>query len=414
MLILSHPTGGACARRAALAFQRAGVLGEFWTCLHTPESPVLQRMFPGAYQRLARRTFPSELGPHLHAAPIREIGRLMAAKSALRSLARAEGSPISTDSVYRSLDRRVSRRIETGRFTAVYAFEDGAEESFAVAGRRGMLRFYDLPSGYWRATRDLCTEEAELQPAWASTLLSLRESNAKRDRKDAELEHADIVFVPSQFALRTLERSPGFSAAAVVAPFGVADAEPAETDVDPGSSSRAGTLRVLFAGPLSQTKGLSYLFEAVALLQPGVELTLVGPRPQADCEALTAELRRHRWIASSSPARLRAEIARADVFVLPSIVDGFGSGLLEAMAGNLPIVATSHSAAPDLIQDGKEGFIVPIRSAEAIASVLDRLRSDPAFRLHLGQAAGLRASLYSWFNYEEILTACALTGIARI
>ena len=59
-----------------------------------------------------------------------------------------------------------------------------------------------------------------------------------------------------------------------------------------------------------------------------------------------------------------------DVFVFPSLFEGFGLVLLEAMAMGLPMITTAHTAGPDLLEDGKEGFIVPIRSAEAIAEKL--------------------------------------------
>ncbi|HYD83125.1 MAG TPA: glycosyl transferase family 1, partial [Opitutus sp.] len=171
MILFSHPTGNANVRHAALGLHRAGLLGEFWTCVNYRETPLLRRMLPTSLSRqLGRRTFPTELADSIRTFPLREIGRLLAPRAGLRSLVQHEKGPLSVDAVYRSLDRRVSQRLEDERFTAVYAYEDGARESFRVATRHEKLRIYDLPIGYWRASRAILQEETQREPEWAMTL----------------------------------------------------------------------------------------------------------------------------------------------------------------------------------------------------------------------------------------------------
>ena len=221
MILLSHPTGNANVRHAALGMQRAKLLGEFWTCLNFQDNPVLRRILPGSLSgQMKRRSFPKELSPRMRSFPYREIVRLLAPRAGLRSLVRHETGPFSVDAVYHSLDRKISARLETGRFRGVYAYEDGAEASFQVAGRRGLLKLYDLPIGYWRAARRILTEEAALQPAWASTLTALQDGPGKTERKDSELSQADLVFVASSFTLKTLDESPDFRGTVAVIPYG--------------------------------------------------------------------------------------------------------------------------------------------------------------------------------------------------
>ena len=77
------------------------------------------------------------------------------------------------------------------------------------------------------------------------------------------------------------------------------------------------------------------------------------------------------------------------------------------MAQGLVVIATPHTAAPDLIDDGADGFIVPIRSAEAIAEKLELLAQDPA-RLHeMKQAARRKAQVHSWEVYRRSLVRLA-------
>jgi glycosyltransferase involved in cell wall biosynthesis len=92
-----------------------------------------------------------------------------------------------------------------------------------------------------------------------------------------------------------------------------------------------------------------------------------------------------------------------DVLVLPSLFEGFGLVILEAMAQGLPVITTAHTAGPDVISQGVDGFIVPIRSAEAIAARLDQLASTPNLLREMKQAAQDKAKLQRWENYRESL-----------
>jgi alpha-maltose-1-phosphate synthase len=405
MILLSHPTGNANVRHAALGLQRADLLGEFWTCLNFNENPVLRRILPQSVSgQLRRRSFPKELSPRMHSFPFREIVRLLAPRAGFPSLVRHETGPFSIDAVYHSLDRKISARLASGRFQGVYAYEDGAEESFRVAGRHGFLRLYDLPIGYWRAARNILSEEALREPEWASTLTAIQDGPEKTERKDSELRQADLVFVASSFTLKTLDQAPDFRGTVAVIPYGAPVLDPV-IGADPESKPRSDKLRVLFAGGLGQRKGLSYLFRAIRQLKGAATLTVIGARPAAACAALDRELADVRWIPTCSHAEVLAEMAAHDVFVFPSLFEGFGLVLLEAMAMGLPIITTAHTAAPDLIDDGVEGFIVPIRSSEAIVEKLELLMREPDRQAEMSMRARRRAREHTWERYEQTLAA---------
>jgi starch synthase len=410
MLIFAHPTGNANVRHAALGLFRAGLLDEFWTCLNFRASPLLERVLPGRITRqLRRRSYPDELTAAIRTRPFREVVRLFAPKLGLHGLSQHETGPFSVDGVYRALDRAVARRIRTGKFRAVYAYEDGAAVSFAEARRRGVRTFYDLPIGYWRAARTLLLEEAEREPEWAITLSGNRDSVEKNERKDAELALADVVFVASSYTRQTLNAAHEFKGTVVVVPYGAPELRIPEM---PNAPSRSKKLRVLFVGSLGQRKGLSYLFAACRQLGSAVELTVIGQKPLEPCPVLDRELSAVRWIASCPHQQVLTEMAAHDVFVFPSLFEGFGLVLLEAMAMGLPVITTSHTAGPDLIREGVEGFIVPIRNSLAIAERLERLHRDPARRAEMSHQAQLRARSFTWSGYEETLAACVLRALA--
>lgn len=142
-----------------------------------------------------------------------------------------------------------------------------------------------------------------------------------------------------------------------------------------------------------------------------VQLTVIGRPPPTRCPALEAELSRVRWLPSLPHSGILDEMAMHDVFVFPSLFEGFGLVLLEAMSAGLPIISTPHTAAPDLITDGREGYIVPIRDSITLADRMDRLRRDPELNAEMGNLARLRTAEFTWENYAANLVAAVRSGL---
>jgi glycosyltransferase involved in cell wall biosynthesis len=184
----------------------------------------------------------------------------------------------------------------------------------------------------------------------------------------AEYAAADRIFVPSLFARRTFIEA-GIPAQKMwCLPYGV-NLERWHT-VKVASD---GVFRVVFLGSLSLRKGIHDLlaaFKQVSL--PKSELVLIGSRSPE-----TERLIRHDKLPSNVVLTGRLPhnqvlewFSRSSVFVLPSIEDGFGLVIMEAMACGLPVIATANTGGPGVIEDGINGFVVPIRSPEAIAEKL--------------------------------------------
>ena len=94
-------------------------------------------------------------------------------------------------------------------------------------------------------------------------------------------------------------------------------------------------------------------------------------------------------------------MSRQDVLVFPSLFEGFGLVMLEAMSRGLPVIATAHTAAPDVLTDGEDGFIVPIRSADAIVERLEQLIRDRPRLAAMKRAAREKAATLSWESYRR-------------
>lgn len=90
------------------------------------------------------------------------------------------------------------------------------------------------------------------------------------------------------------------------------------------------------------------------------------------------------------PADLPALLAGADIAVLPSAWEGMSMGMLESMAAGLPVVATDVPGTREVVVDGETGYLVPVRSPEALADRLADLARDPSLRARLGEAGRRR------------------------
>jgi glycosyltransferase involved in cell wall biosynthesis len=400
MILLSHPIGNEFVREALVAFDRAGMLAEFWTAISWNSRSAINRAIPRSIRELfARRSFPESVQSRTRTLPAREVVRLLAGAVGVSS--RHETGTFSIDSVFRALDKKVAQRLaKIDNLRAVYAYEDGALQTFCAARDLGLQRIYDLPIGYWQVGQRIFAEEAEREPEWAPTLTGTLDSSDKLARKDDELRLATRVIVASTFTKQTLADSP-CAATIDIVPYGAPLAVAGEI------SKPSRRLKVLFAGSLGQRKGLSYLLKAVEVLRGDVELTLLGRKAAAGCAPLDAAVRKYRWLPTLSHAAVLREMQNHDVLVLPSLFEGFGLVILEAMAQGTLVITTDHTAGPDIVENETDGFIVPIRSAEAIAEKLELLARDRERVMSMKAAAKRKAQSRGWDRYRNRLAEVA-------
>jgi glycosyltransferase involved in cell wall biosynthesis len=404
MVLLTHPFGNANVRAALEAFQRNDLLARFVTTIawSNKAHPDLSSKVRGALRR--NYDLPAD---KIDIHPLRESVRLVAARLGLKKIIEHEVGWASVDQVWRNLDRGTARRLGRGKYPGVrcvYAYEDCAEQIFLTARERGLRRVYDLPIAFWETANYLLREEAVRYPDWEPTLGATRDSPEKLSRKTRELELAEIVVCPSAFVLNSLPAPMRAEKTCCVVPFGTPACEPMEQKY----ADDARPLRVLFAGGLSQRKGLADLFAAMKMIKSNeIELVVMG--------SLIKPLNWYRQRLPNfiyEPPRPHHEVLRlmkgCDLFVLPSIVEGRALVQQEAMACGLPVIATKNAGADDLIVDGETGFIVPIRSPEAIGEKLDWCARNRSHLAGMGIAAQERASHLTWHAYGD-----AIVGAVR-
>lgn len=410
-VIVSHPTGNANVRNVLRAFAEAQLLAAYQTTVATFPSGFWHEIstLPGLGE-IRRRTYESSLRPMVRTAPIRELTRLAAVRIGLGWLVRKEGGALSIDRVYEVVDRKTAAIAHSTDVRAVYCYEDGAFHTFRAAKALGKKCVYDLPIGYWRGAREILTEEAERRPEWRTTMGGLDDSETKLRRKDDELRLADRILVASTFTKQTLARCPFPIAPVTVIPYGADDASVSTPHQAP--NRRRQRLKVLFVGGLSQRKGIADLFDAVEILSPHVELTVVGRKPAQACATLESVLKKHRWIESLPREIILAEMRAHDVLVFPSLFEGFGLVVTEALSQGLPVITTSHTCGPDVLTEGEDGFIVPIRDPQSIAEKLELLHRDRERLAAMSVAARKKAETLTWESYRQGVVAVVREALA--
>ena len=404
MILLTHPTGNANVRAVLDALERANLLAAFSTTIAWSKNsyPYLSDHIRG---KLRRNYALAAEKIDIH--PLRESVRLIAGPLGLRRLTEHGTGWASMDQVWQSLDRHTARLLRRGKYgpdvRAVYGYEDCAESLFQVARERGLKCVYELPIAYWETAQRLLREEAERYPDWEPTLGGTRDSNEKLARKTRELELAELVICPGDFVLESLPSTARAQKRCVVAPFGTPAIEFSESNP---SANRTGPLRVLFAGAMTQRKGLADVFAAMKMLNSAeIELVVMG---SPVCSLSWYEERFADF--TYEPPRPHQEFLElmrtCDLLVLPSIVEGRALVQQEAMACGLPVIATRNAGAADLIVEGETGFLVPIRAPEALADKISWCAANRPRISGMGIAAQRRARELTWRSYgDKILAA---------
>jgi starch synthase len=407
-VLISHPTGNQNVRNALASLAEREMLAEFWTTIAWDPQSRWNRLLPAGMRMLLERRAYAEVPRELiKCVPWREMVRLGAKPRFLNRLLTSGERPCSIIGVYRHFDGKVGGRVPSLGPDVVFAYEGGARETFREAKRLGIKTIYELTSSYWYWVRNLHIEEAERSPEFAGLLPNLVDSAQHLEWKDEELALADYIFVASEHVRRTLADAVSQEKIRVVHYGAPAIRQRERTATDP-----ARPLRVLFVGGLVQHKGIGYLLDAVDRLGPGVELTLVGRRFQANPRVDEA-VRRWRWFETLPHHRVMEVMMESDVLVLPSLGEGFGLVVTEALACGLPVIVTPNVGASDLVHDGRDGFVVPVGSAELIAERLHALHGDRELLAAMSRRAQASAAEASWESYRcnfreavEAIAAC--------
>jgi len=221
------------------------------------------------------------------------------------------------------------------------------------------------------------------------------------DKELAEYEEANTITIPSNFAMESFIQKGISPTKLCEIPYGVNLSTFSEQNI-----ANNNEFNIVFIGGTLVQKGLFYLIEAFNKITiKNKTLTIIG---SVNYEINKLKKFTHLsydnvvFTGNIDHDQLQEQLMIAHVLVQPSIQDGFGMVMAEAMACGCPVIATTNTGASDLFTDGKEGFIVPIRSSDAIAEKLQVLADNPDLQQNMSTAALKKVqSLGGWDTYGD-------------
>lgn len=242
-----------------------------------------------------------------------------------------------------------------------------------------------------------------LEEEYAALGLSFRQQNPPFivERQLEEARRADYLLCASQHVAQSFIRYGIAPEKCRVIPYG-ANVE----HFQPKAVAKEG-FQILFVGTIGVRKGLVYLFKALQALEGRYPFscTLIGgvEEPFRPIFEQYSHLFTH--IPHVPHQQLADHYSRASVFVFPSLDEGMALVQLEALACGLPVICTTNSGGDSVIEEGREGFVVPIRDHEALAQKISYLLENPAQLATMSALAREKALQFSWERYGEKLAA---------
>ena len=249
-----------------------------------------------------------------------------------------------------------------------------------------------------RGSTHIAAQTDVLRDAYKQFGLPFNETEMEMiEREEQEYALADRISVPSKYAAQTfIDR--GIAADKIIingmgVDLGLFQA--------PSSRPLDRMPRIVFAGGVGIRKGVPWLLEAFARLSSKAELHLIGPVSPDYEEVLRKQMGKNVFVRGALPGQeLVSEYARGDIFCLPSLEEGYGMVIPQAMACGLPIVTTNVVGAADLLQNGLNGLIVAPADCVALSDALERLINDAPLRQSMGTHAHATVqSGQSWVDY---------------
>lgn len=415
-VIVACPDSRPPAYQAVVGLDRAGMLERFLTAFYYKEDGRLAGLARGlAPSRFSRwegwlnRRRDSEI-------PSERVRSIWSFDLALRVESRLspERAALKRGVVrWRTerFDGQLAAEVKRARPDALLVFSDvGSEAALPACRRLGIPSVLSMVHGDVREEQDVLAVEREVSPDFfplylGDGVLDREELAWLHARRLRDIALADIILVPSEHIRVSLIRHGTEPDKVSVVPYAadVRRFRPREPATSPGDCT------FLFAGGITQRKGIKYLLEAwEKVRRPGWKLQLLGalPKEAGPLEPLLGNVELLGRLPHSEVPRRMAE---ADVFVFPSLFEGSAVVTYEALASGLPCVVTPNSGA--VVRDEVEGFLVPSRDVAALADRMERLGLDAALRTRMGRAARARAEEFDWPRYHESVCAAVWRAV---
>lgn len=396
-VLVSNPGTGVFIVETVNAYRESNSLYSYYTTfVSNNDIPFFDKLGNGKLKNeLNRRAVPVQLIPFLKTNPWKEILRTISSRFLNNQL---------TDTLYEwseySFDKWVASKLHKG-IDIVHCYEHSSLETIKKAKELGIFVVYEQPSQHHSYLTPLLKEQFLQYPELGSendSLLTNEKSAYRNKRRDEELKLADLIICNSTFTKNTLINAGIDEHKIQVIPLGFPEIKDREL-------KNNNKIRFIYAGTSNVRKGIHQLLEVwkdTFNNNNDVELYIVG---RYDLPTIYREKCPLNVVFIDSIPRdeLLNNFCDADVLVLPTLADGFGMVITEAMSRGLCMMCTYNSAGPDLIEHGKNGLLFEANNKEALRELLIQYSKKSSVLKEMGAKAKEQAKSYSWEAYRKKL-----------
>ena len=299
-----------------------------------------------------------------------------------------------------ALDRKCAEIIKDRRWNAYLGVEHGALFSIQAAHKEGKKAVVAFLSPHHKTRERWVDREYQrfpelLTPANRRLLELARERDARRDQ---EGQLADVVHCASKFTRDSLVAEGMDPHKIMIVALGCPSAVPRE---QLSGRRNPGAMRFVYSGPVSVRKAAHLLLASWRQLRihSGAELHFYGAVtiPKAVVDQAGPGVFFHGGVSQTEMAQAYDD---ASVLVFPTLCDGFGMVVPEALAHGVPVITTSNAGAADLVTHGRSGFLVPPGDTEALAERMQWCVDHPAQVAEMQEGALAAAGRWTWADFR--------------
>ncbi len=404
-----HETTGLRDREALVGGQKSVVSGPVVGC------PICQLFSFSACQRFGRRSalaaradgIPDEL---VHAFPVRSLFWKWRVRR-LRAGGRNYEAYLETDAAFAS----AVARLKLPPHDVFFGYSYASLEMLELEKKQGVLTVLDqIDPGpaHFRIVADEMSRHPELDGD------APRFPQDYYNRVRREWDIADVIIVNSDWSREAIVAEGADPAKTEILPLAFetkaenlkAESEnlqPSTLNLQPSTAP----LRVLFLGQVNVGKGIHYLLEAAKLLErEAVEFLVAGPLGIRK-EAMASAPKNVKWLGPIPRSQTTELYGESDVFVLPTLSDGFAITQLEALAHGLPVIVTPNCGR--VVQDGVTGFVIPPRDSQALAGAILKFVHNQNLVVEMSPRCVESSKAYSIAAYGQKLVGLIEKHIAN-
>ena len=403
-ITVANPSVAPHVQQTVKAYYEAGYLDLFCTAFFEhPDNKLSSylKKIASIEKEINRRSFHDIPIEKFASRPLPEL---------LRSLASRKLGAITTDKIWEwselGFDKWVSSKLNA-ETDAVHTYEHAALATLTKAKALKKFCIYEQPSVHHIFFNNLAKQQLALYPELKSAAMALKvnhKADRRNSRRDRELELADLILCNSSFTRSTLIQGGIDFAKIIVNPL-------AFPPVCANGAQQSTTINkpvvFLHAGNQSITKASHIVYEAwrnCNFTEAEAELWLIGKMalPESSRKDLPGKV----IIMDNIPhSDLMALYQQANVLIMPTLADGFGMVITEAMSQGVPVIASTNCCGPDVIEHMKDGWIIPAGNIDLLTEQLKWCVSNKQGLPQMGKAALEKASKWQWPQYKQKLSA---------